>query len=340
MRITRDTLLKIVRDTVTQRTRSDRGILAIFMHGSLLEDEYLLGNTTDLDLFIIHTDAVPVQREIVHLTDDIHIDISHYLNRDFRNTRMLRVHPWIGPTLKDARILFDPQHFLDFTQASVRGQYDEPDHVIERSRKQVASARQIWQSLHELHSDPSPKDILSYLRALENAANSIVGVSGSPLTERRFLVRLPQRLEAAGRPGLYPGLLGMLGAQYVDGETLKSWLPLWQSAYREVAATTTIEQIPARIHPLRESYYSHAFEALMGGSQPLTALWPLLRSWTLAITTLVQPGEHRANWQTGLERLNLAGASFRERVAGLDAYLDMVEETLDQWAVANGASET
>ena len=339
MRITRDTLLKIVRDTVAQRTRSDRGILAIFMHGSLLEDEYLLGNATDIDLFIIHMDAVAVQREVVHLTDDIHIDISHYLNRDFRNTRQLRVHPWIGPTLKDARILFDPQHFLDFTQASVRGQFDEPDHVMERSRKQVASARQIWQSLHDRRSDPAPKDILSYLKALENAANSIAGINGSPLTERRFLVRLPQRFEVVGRPGLYPGLLGLLGAPNIDSDTLKSWVPAWQSAYRAMGPTTASEQIPARIHPLRETYYSHAFDALIDSSQPLTALWPLLRSWTLVITTLAHAGEHQSTWQTCLERLNLAGASFSERVAGLDAYLDMVEETLDQWAVANGASE-
>jgi len=200
MRITRDTLLKIVRDTVNQRTRSDRGLLAVYLHGSLLEEEYLLGGATDIDLFFIHSDTIPTPREIVHLSDEVHLDIAHHLHRDYRNTRQLRLHPWLGPTIKDCRILHDPQHFLDFTQASVRGQFDRPDYVLERSRKQLESARQIWLSLHEAHPDPSPKDIVSYLRALENAANAVAGIYGSPLTERRFLLRLPARCEAAIQP--------------------------------------------------------------------------------------------------------------------------------------------
>jgi hypothetical protein len=43
MRITTETLLKIARDTVAQRTRSDRSLLAIYLTGSLLESEPLLG---------------------------------------------------------------------------------------------------------------------------------------------------------------------------------------------------------------------------------------------------------------------------------------------------------
>jgi hypothetical protein len=338
MRITRDMLLKIVRDTVNQRTRADRGILAIYLHGSLLEDEYLLGGTTDIDLFFVHMDTIPSAREILHLTDDIHLDIAHHYQRDYRNTRLLRVHPWLGPTLKDCRILFDPQHFLDFTQASVRGQYDLPDHVVERSRKQVESARQIWLALHDAHSDPAPKDILSYLRALENAANAVAGIYGPPLTERRFLSRLPQRFELAHRPGLYPGLLGLLGAPKADLEVIKSWLPLWQDAYQGVAATIPPDQAPVRIHPMRQEYYLKAFISLISGDQPLTVLWPLLRTWTMAVDALPDPGERLASWRASLATLDLSGKAFGERVAGLDAYLDMIEETLEQWALANGVS--
>jgi hypothetical protein len=42
-------------------------------------------------------------------------------------------------------------------------------------------------------------------------------------------------------------------------------------------------------------------------------------------------------WNDTLTRLGLLGAGFDERVAALDAYLDMVEETLDKWARDNGA---
>ncbi len=334
MRINRDTLLKIMRDTVAQRTRTDRGLLAVYLHGSLLEDDYLLGGSTDIDLFFVHTDMISVEREIVHLTDDIHLDIAHHNHRDYRNTRLLRVHPWLGPTLKDCRIQYDPQHFLDFTQASVRGQYDRPDYVMERSRKQVESARQIWLALHESSADPTANDVIKYLRALENAANSVAGMFGAPLTERRFLMRLPQRLEQAGRPGLYPGLLGLLGAPSVQLEHLRSWIPLWQSAYRALPP----DLAPARVNIMRQEYYHKAFETLLESSQPLAVLWPLLRSWTMAIASMPDAGDHQVAWRASLESLHLTGAGFAERVAGLDAYLDMVEETLEQWAIANGAS--
>jgi hypothetical protein len=338
MRITKDTLHKIIRDTVAQRTRADRGILAAYLHGSLLGDDYLLGGTTDIDLFFVHIESPSTPREIVHLTDDIHLDIAHHSQRDYRNTRLLRLHPWLGPTLKDCRIQYDPQHFLDFTQASVRGQYDRSDYIVERSRKQLDSARQIWITLHDSHSDPAPKDVLSYLRALENAANAIAGIYGTPITERRFLLHLPQRFEMAHRPGLYPGLLGLLGAPKVDLEALKTWLPLWQAAYQAVTAALPPDQVPVRLHSTRQDYYLKAMNALLSGSQPVNVLWPLLHTWTLAVAALPDPGEHLVNWRSSLESLDLAGKGFSERVAGLDAYLDMVEETLEQWALANGAS--
>jgi hypothetical protein len=44
----------------------------------------------------------------------------------------------------------------------------------------------------------------------------------------------------------------------------------------------------------------------------------------------------RTDWQKAGEHLGLLGASFAEKVAGLDAYLDMVEELIDTWALENG----
>ena len=36
-----------------------------------------------------------------------------------------------------AQILHDPQHFLDFTQASVRGQFSQAEHVMARAGSQA-----------------------------------------------------------------------------------------------------------------------------------------------------------------------------------------------------------
>ncbi len=55
MRITPEILQKLARDTVAQRTRSDRDVVAVYLQGSLLRDDPLLGGTADIDLFFIHS---------------------------------------------------------------------------------------------------------------------------------------------------------------------------------------------------------------------------------------------------------------------------------------------
>lgn len=335
MRITRDTLLRVVRDTVAQRTRADRGLMAIYLCGSLLEEEFLLGGATDLDLVLIHSDVVPTEREIVHLTDEVHIDIAHHHHREYRQNRRLRVHPWLGPTLFNCSILHDPQHFLDFTQASVRGQFDRSDYVMARARPLAEHARQIWLGLHTERPEPGPSVVASYLRSIDHAVNAIASLSGPPLTERRFLLNFPARADAVGRPGLYPGLLGLLGNHHTDALTLAGWIQDWQAGYLALSA----EQAPARLAAGRRTYFQKAFEAMVKSDKPQDILWPLVRTWTQIIRALPDGAAEGQSWNTALERLGLIGDGFAERLEALDAYLDMVEETLDNWARANGALE-
>lgn len=333
MRINHETLLKVARETVSQRTRSDRGLMAVYLCGSLLEDDYLLGGTADIDLVFIHNDVVPAEREVVHLTDDVHLDIAHHLHKDYRQARGLRVHPWLGPTLYTCTILYDPQHLLDFIQATVRGQFSRSDYVMQRAGKQAEHARQMWVSFHEEKPDPGPKEIAIYLRAIEHAINAVALLSGAPLTERRFLLKLPERAQAVGRPGLYPGLLGLLGGTQLDPAVMKGWLPTWHAAYGALPSSAE----PSRLHPVRRSYYERAIQSMIEAGQAQNALWPLLRTWTSIANQLPAESEVQNGWQDAFQALGLLGASFLDRVEAMDAYLDQVEEILDQWARANGA---
>jgi hypothetical protein len=332
MRITREILLKIIRDTVAQRTRSDRSLLAVYLTGTVLGDDFMLGGAADLDLVFIHTDQVESQREIVRITDEIHLDISHHYHRDYRQPRLLRVHPWQGPTIKDCVALYDPQHFIDFTQASVRGQFDRPDYILQRARVQAEHARQMWTGLQMGEAEAGPQQTGLYLKTLDHAANSIASLSGPPLTERRMLVGFPARAEAAGRAGLHAGLLGLLGAPHITPEEARAWLPDWQAAYEAAA-----ESGDPRLHPARQSYYRLGIEALLKGPQPLAAVWPLLRTWAAAIQALPADSPARPAWESAFARLGLAGDGIHDRITALDAYLDLVEETLDAWAARNGA---
>jgi hypothetical protein len=333
MRITPSTLHKIAKDTVARRTRTDRDLLSVYLHGSLLEEDPLLGGTADIDLVFVHDDGVIVEREIQRLTDEVHLDIAHHERSDYRQARNLRVHPWLGPTIFSCRVLYDPHHFMDFTQASVRGQFNRPDYVLERARSLFEHARQMWVSLDGREEDPGVGEVDLYLRAVEHVGNAVASLSGPPLTERRFLSRFPSRAETIRHPGLYPGFLGLLGAPNVYVSAFRDWLASWKQAYLAIPA----EAVPARLHPARCAYYLRAFEKLLDGDRPQDALWPLLRTWTQAVSLLPKGSNVSAPWQEALLQLGLYGDGFHERVSALDAYLDNVEEIMEVWAREKGA---
>jgi hypothetical protein len=333
MRITPATLFKIARDTVMLRERQYPDLLAVYLHGSVLEKNPLVGGTTDIDLFFVHINEIEERREIERLTDEVHLDISHHSSSDYRRTLEMRLHPWLGPTIFSCKILYDPQHFMDLVQANVRGQFDRPDYVLERSRNQAEKARQMWFTMYNLSGEPDLNEVALYLKAVEHVANAVTSLSGTPLTERRFTLNFAERAGRIGKSGLYPGLLGLLGGPNVDAEILTGWVGSWQAAYDAVPP----EDAPPRLHSDRKDYDRRSFEAIIGSGQPLDVLWPMLRTWCRAVSFLSEDGPEMEVWLEVLGQLGLLGTGFKERVAALDAYLDMVEEALEEWGRASGA---
>lgn len=330
MRINRETLQKLARETVTERTRKDRTILSVYLSGALLEEDYLLGGAGDIDLTFIHIDRVLPEREIVRLNDDVHLDIAHHAQKEYLQTKRLRLHPWLGPTIYYCQTLYDPQHIMDFTQASVRGQFNQPENVLERATRQVQHARQLWAKLTQTEEQSGGDKLITYFRALEHAVNAIAVVSGPPLTERRLLMNYKNRASAVGQPGLYDGLMGLLGSGEVNREEIQSWLSAWDKIYKGLNE----EKCPPRLHSARRNYYLKAIEILLGSPEPRHALWPLLHTWTLAVKHLEK--HTMEEWEKACQKLNLLGEGFDEKVEALDAYLDLIEETLDNWGRANG----
>jgi hypothetical protein len=332
MRINRNMLLKLANDSVDKYVKNDRTVMGAYLQGSLLGESPLIGNTADIDLFFVHSDEVRVEREIVRVSDEVHLDISHHSHRVYRQPRELRLHPWLGPAIYGCKIMYDPQHFIDFVQASVRGQFTSPQNVIIRVRKQADHARQMWEALNQLGRPLEPDHIWLYLRALEHAAQAIAGLSGPNLTERRFLMGLLARVESVHRPGLYQGFLGLLGASTLDLGVIRAWLPDWQNTY--LGLPTDIALI--RLHPDRFAYYANAFDVMLASETPKVAIWPLWHTWTQAICSLPVSAPQIIAWRAASEQLGFAGETFSNKVKGLDAYLDQVDELLDAWAKENG----
>jgi len=112
MQLTPEVLQQFAETTVNKLVQVDPSIIAAYLCGSaLLQESPLLGGTTDIDVVLIHSTKPPAAREILRLTEEVHLDILHHLQDDYRQGRELRVHPWMGPTLNNAKPIYDPRHF-------------------------------------------------------------------------------------------------------------------------------------------------------------------------------------------------------------------------------------
>lgn len=336
MRITREALIRIANDTVERFLRKDRSIAAAYMCGSLLGSDFQLGGAADIDLVFIHANKPSAAREIIPLTEEIHLDIAHHAQDEYRYGKQLRVHPWLGPTLNTALALHDPRHILDFVQASVRGQFDREDYIFERAQNRLAQSRKIWSSYQPFGGHPEIGDsvqfVRSYVRALGHAVNAIASLSGPPLAERRLLLEFQSRAEAVGKPGLYPGVLGLLGMSQINQTDLPALIERWEEIYRLLPESN----IPVQVHPSRKTYYMGAFQTMQAQQKPEAMLYPMLRTIALILTS--QPGDMRVleKGQAFFGLLGLGEQVLHERLAALDAYLDSVEETIENWAQENG----
>jgi hypothetical protein len=332
MRITRESLLKMAKATVANRTRYNRRLICIYLTGSLVEEEFLLGGAADIDMVFVHDGEPPMAREIEPLTEDIHLDIAHLPQNLFNQPRSLRSSQWIGSYVCHSPIvLHDTQHWFEFTQAAVCAQFYQPENVIRRARPFIEDARQTWLQLHS-PADYWPDVISLYLKGVQNAANSIATLSGPPLSGRRFLLKYPQRTAKIGLPDLAPALVDLLVSRELSGSEWQVWLSSWSQDY---AAAAEKENRPAKLHPARKIYYRKAIEALQENNEPAAALWTLLVTWTQVVQFLGS-GYENDGWQSFMQQLGLEKDSFNLRLQSFDTYLDTVEEAIDGWADRNG----
>lgn len=333
MRVTRETLIRLAKETAQERAFNDKSIIAAYLTGSLLTEEPFLGGVTDIDLVLVMNDKPLMTREIVKLTPDFHVDISYRARSEYQPPRALRTNPWLGYEIYDPMLLLESQHFFEFTQAAVRAgfEFHEPALALARCRKLLDHGRQIWFDLMDVGEDAGPKEVTKYLKSLYHAANAIAELHGPPLPERRLLLLFPGLAGQAGRPGMSAGLLGLLGGAGLEASTLEGWLPAWKDNF---LAAYLSGKADARINSARLNYYEKCFQAMLGGDDPTVMLWPLLNTWTLSALAL--PAGETKEWRAACARLGLTGERFAERVQGLDHFLDEIEILLDEIAAVNG----
>ncbi|HUI87108.1 MAG TPA: hypothetical protein VLX61_00155 [Anaerolineales bacterium] len=337
MRVTRESLIRIAKENAQERAFNDHGLVAAYLTGSLVSDaEPMLGGTADIDLVFVHQQRPGITREIVKLTPDFHLDIVHRSKDDFKSPRELRIDPVLGYEMYDPMLLYQREKFFEFVQAGLRAgfEFHAPALVLTRCRKLLAEARKGWIDLSDIREEKAgPLQVRQFLRAIYLAANSIAELNGGLLAERRFLAEFPARAQAAERPDFTATLFNILGASFIDATLVSSWLANWETAFVTASGNAKVNQ---HVHPARLNYYKKAVEVFLAGETPLTSLWPLIHTWTMAAEVL--ENEQIKPWKSACEQLGLLGNgnAFEQRTSELDHYLDEIEVRFDEIAAANG----
>lgn len=333
MRVTRESLLRIAKETVQERAYNDSDIIAAYLTGSLLNAEPMLGGTADIDLVFVCKNQPTKTREFVKLTPDFHLDISRRAKEEFKSPRELRGDPWLGYEMYAPMLLYEREKFFDFLQASLRAgfEFEQPPLTLQRCHTLLSHGRSIWMDLTELNKPAGPGEVRKYMKALFHAINAVAELNGPPIWERRLLLDFPARAEAAQKSEMVTTVYSLLGANNVNADKVKGWLADWKQAFKLASETAGVDE---RIHPARLNYYEKSIKALLDGETPLSALWPVLHTWTLSAAVLT--GDHLKFWQNACADLGLLGDGFAERVDGLDHFIDEIEVTFDEIATANG----
>ncbi len=333
MRITRDLLLNTAKETVKRHTFGGHDLVCAYLTGSLVYDQPILGGVTDIDLVYVHSGDSPCTREIVQITDEIHLDILHFPESTFAQPRILRTDPWIGSFLcKDPLVLYHTQHWFEYTQAATAAQFYQPVYAIQRVRHFSEKARSSWLSLQMAAGDFIKTALPGYLKILQNAANAIACLTSVPLTDRRLLIDFPERAQKLQMPGLVGGFTDLiLPVEPIEPEW-ETWITNWKSSY---ALLLQQPEVPISLSNGRLTYYERAILELSQAGQE-AALWIMLWTWSKISSLLPNGCSENAAFNSFCATLSLDESLFADRLASLDTYLDTVEEVIDTWSYRNG----
>lgn len=327
MRITRDILLTQARENAAKLAAKDRGVICIYLAGSLLLEDPLIGGITDIDLICVHDRPVEKRREVIRLSTDINLDLAHYEKEEFEPSRKLRTDAWIGGGFETVPlVLHDALRWYDFTRASATAQFWRPENIAARARSFLVPARKTWSDLQDEAIPQGIKRTTAYLRALRDAANGIIVLSGTPQPIRRLLVELPSRALQAGLLDFAGEFISLFTSSEVSDEKFSAWVTGYASIFEE---SKEIKNFPAQLQPFRRPYYEKAIVSIYP-DHPAAALWIMLQTWTKTAAFLPKTGEAYKSWQSLCRDLEVDTRNLPQRLEPLDHLLDRAEEAVDR----------
>ncbi len=329
------TLLRLAADVARQQVKERSSILSAYLIGSVAAGERPLGEATDLDLVLIDGDPPTRRREILPLSDGLVADLHIHTREDYRNPKALRVDPWRGPEMCEPIFLYDPQHFFELAQASARGQFHRPDHVVARAHAFLELARRHLQ-VNDFGPETTPQSPVSVeglCLGLMCAANAVITLTGFPGAGRRLLLRLETAAARLGRPALYDSFLAVLAPNGVTVTDAQNWVTEWTTTYRAAQS----EDVHL-LHPARLPIYLRGFTAQIEADRAADLVWLLLFTWQSALRRIPAATASALGYVDLLDHLGMAEAvGFQKRVAAALAYGRQCQVEVGGWAERNGA---
>jgi len=328
MRITQDMLIKLAKDLVAERARTDKDLVAVYMTGSVAEGEPLLGGSTDIDLTFVHKEQPPVKREVLRITYEISFDIEHHHQSFYTYHRRLRQNPYLGFALcNHQNILLDQDHWLEFIQAGVSSRFDAPENVYQRAQQFGDKVRKQWFDLDDPQEVPWEDWMSLYFNMVGTAANAIACLDGPVLTTRRFMFDFTKRAETLYLLPLAGELTRLLGNENMSESLYKQWQPVWLET---IEAANKKSDCPLNISKVRKAYFSRAIEAMAESGALHATLWPLLETWQQALTCLDETEAHQ-NWISFLASLGFEKERQEDLLHALDHFIEQSEHLLEEY---------
>ena len=326
MHITRELLVKFAREYVAKKTRPSNDIVAVYLTGSVLTEDPLIGGSTDIDLVVVHKENPLFEREVQRISYEISLDVQHHHQSFYTFHRRLRLNPWLGFALCDhSSILYDTDHWMEFIQAGVSANFKSPEIVYARGQAAAEKARQLWFELEDPQELPFGLWTDLYYKAVGSAANAIAILNGPALTTRRMLLEFPARAEALGKLELTGELLQLISRAPINAEILNTWRPARENA---LTAASKLPDCPPNLLPARKAYFVNSCAAMVESGTAHAALWPMVETWRQAAQLLAEDPAQQEAWQKFLEALEITQSGKNEQIERLDRFLENAEAAL------------
>jgi hypothetical protein len=334
MRITKDRLISLAKNFVLEETYRDKQIACIFLTGSSLGDQFLLNNTTDIDLVIVHRGKTEMERKTIRINNQVHYDCWTYPIKVFQDAKSLRTDTWIGSSFSnETQLLYDEGHWFDFQQAAIFSKYFDMDVRHQRCKPMLNRCRSEWLNLDSMDDSFTLEQITQYVQILENMGNVIASLVHFPTSIRRFAVQLPEYAAELGKPGLSAGLFDLYSPAKWDDFNWDSWLDSWETFYQQISR---LDEPPAEFQPFRMDYYLQPM-LVFKDEVPEAALWISLK--TLLDGSLYLKKKRikaEVDIKKMLSSIQIDKDHFETRLEQLDTYLDMLELTMEEWEESQG----